>query len=330
MGCGRSSESEGTYTGKPLLDGTPSASVKRKELQKLSKKDLRRRLRELGAAPSEGDGLGSKALADTVLLWNAMTRIRLCRGAERAAALTAIRREGIPKDILMRGLIVVGVPESERKEAKDKEKAAKLLHWTLAQDILKVCAVSLAKAKPPENDPKAMLPDVFREWRGLVGDREGSTDAALESNTAVNAAQVKLNEKRSKKDAKVKKDEGVYLNGVLAEPCTNDPLDLRKKYLQDHSGCNQAANQAENDNATRNALQCDEEQVRAKQFENGEASVRGQKGDSPTKSDKAPVTFKPEKSARDQKFEALDAELTSWLDSHGDEKEVVAAFKTLK
>merc|ERR1719491_578814 len=91
-----------------------------------------------------------------------MTQFRGCGGAERAAALDAIRHEGISASVLERGLIAAGVPESEWRGLK-KRKAAKLLHWTLVQDALKACAVGLAS-----DHAALMLPVLVRAWRAVV------------------------------------------------------------------------------------------------------------------------------------------------------------------
>lgn len=153
--------------GNPML-GSPGASLCRYELQELSRNELQRRLKQLGAPQSEYDGSrGFKALADTVLLWNVMARIRAGSRPERAQALRALRKEGISREVVEHGLVSVKVPPSESKSL-GKVRAAKLLHKRLVDEALTTfraggmpIAVSAGLAMP--NQP--LLQAVVSGWR---------------------------------------------------------------------------------------------------------------------------------------------------------------------
>lgn len=108
-----------------------SGSVRQEELRQLSRRELRQRLLDLGAAPTEGEGLPFAALVDTVLLWNALARLH--DGAEfeqREEALLALTDSGLSSELLQRALMVVGVPAEERRGLRPQAAAA-LLHRRL-------------------------------------------------------------------------------------------------------------------------------------------------------------------------------------------------------
>lgn len=106
-------------------------SVRREELKQLTRKQLRQRLLDLGAAPTEGEGMHFATLVDTVLFWNALARIHDGGGlAEREEALLALRDSGLPSELLQRALMVVRVPVEERRRLK-QQAAADLLYERL-------------------------------------------------------------------------------------------------------------------------------------------------------------------------------------------------------
>merc|ERR1712008_362643 len=65
-----------------------------------------------------------------------------------------------------RGLIVAGIPAAERR-GLSKKKAAKLLHWTLVQDVLVECAGGFVASTT-----EPLLQAILQEWRRRVGSDE--------------------------------------------------------------------------------------------------------------------------------------------------------------
>ena len=103
-------------------------SVRRDDLQRLSRGQLKERLLELGAAPTEGDGLLFGGLVDIVLFWNAMERAHNDSDPEgQEEALLAIRDGNLPAPLLDRTLLVIGVSADERKRLS-RRSAAELLY----------------------------------------------------------------------------------------------------------------------------------------------------------------------------------------------------------
>lgn len=110
-------------------------SVKREELKQLTRKQLRRRLADLGAAPTEGDGMLFESLVDTVLLWNALARLHDGHDLkEKQEALLALRDAGLSGHLLQRALLVVGVPAKERRGLKPS--AAAMLLFERLQPLV--------------------------------------------------------------------------------------------------------------------------------------------------------------------------------------------------
>mmetsp|Transcript_54158 Transcript_54158/g.122491 ORF Transcript_54158/g.122491 Transcript_54158/m.122491 type:complete len:329 (+) Transcript_54158:36-1022(+) len=108
-----------------------NASVHRDELRRLTRKQLRRRLQALDSAPTEGEGLTFGALVDDVLLWNALARLHDgCEFADQEEALAALRDSRLPLDLLERALMVIGLPEGDRR-GLTKETAALALYRNL-------------------------------------------------------------------------------------------------------------------------------------------------------------------------------------------------------
>eukprot|EP00930_Biecheleria_cincta_P030225 TRINITY_DN20940_c0_g1_i2.p1 TRINITY_DN20940_c0_g1~~TRINITY_DN20940_c0_g1_i2.p1 ORF type:complete len:299 (+),score=39.46 TRINITY_DN20940_c0_g1_i2:59-955(+) len=135
MGCSRSRASTDDEPELLTLLDSPAASLTKRELNRLTRNDLRKHLTQLGAAQTECDGLSHAALVDRVLLWNAMIRVRGANRIYRAIALKALRDEGLGRDALERGLIVLGTSKHDRKSLTQNT-AALMLHWTLVQGAM--------------------------------------------------------------------------------------------------------------------------------------------------------------------------------------------------
>lgn len=109
-------------------------SLQRHELRQLTRSQLRQRLRDLGAADTEGDGMLFGNLVDLVLLWNALGRLQDYENwsSQQEEALLALAESGLALDLLLRVLMVVGVPIEECQSLGQKEAAA-LVHEKLLQ-----------------------------------------------------------------------------------------------------------------------------------------------------------------------------------------------------
>lgn len=136
MGCSASDQL--------LLDlGT---SVKRKELRRLSRRQLRARLAELGAAKTEAQGLFHGELVDVVLLWNALWKLKSSMHAHDSVgqeeAVRALRHSGLPAHLLRKALLVVGIPWKDCCSLNGKE-AEVLLNKKLVELIVRKAATNM-------------------------------------------------------------------------------------------------------------------------------------------------------------------------------------------
>lgn len=154
MGCGASGD--GGAHG-------DERSVQRDELRRLPRSLLRKRLQELGAADTEGEGLFHGALADTVLLWNALDRLRADDKEQQEEAVRALRDSGLPASLLRRALLVLGTPFEESQSLSQAEVTA-LLHARLVQfTMLRVASGLIMRTE------SAVLRTIFHCWRAACG-----------------------------------------------------------------------------------------------------------------------------------------------------------------
>eukprot|EP00927_Polykrikos_kofoidii_P039033 TRINITY_DN33473_c0_g1_i1.p1 TRINITY_DN33473_c0_g1~~TRINITY_DN33473_c0_g1_i1.p1 ORF type:complete len:335 (+),score=45.26 TRINITY_DN33473_c0_g1_i1:104-1108(+) len=152
-----------------LLDES-AASTNRIDLQCLTRQRLRQRLLFLGAAKTEGDGLAFKELVNTVILWNILAGLRTGERAKVEQSLRALRESCLSRSVLERGLIVVGMPQVERK-ALNRDSAETLLHHKLSElaSIADRGVAGLAQSELP----LAALPTGVGEQRNVASDVYG-------------------------------------------------------------------------------------------------------------------------------------------------------------
>lgn len=109
-------------------------SVCKENLKLLSRGQLRYRLRELGSARSEGEGLSYNALVESVLLWNALALFKDDCPEEHVEALRILKEGGLSLDLLRKALLVTGVPLQELR-GFTQQQAADLLHSRLSRHL---------------------------------------------------------------------------------------------------------------------------------------------------------------------------------------------------
>jgi len=104
--------------------------LSRDELRRLSRGQLRYRLKELGAARTEGEGLTHGKLVDTVLLWNALARLQEDNIEDQVAAMRFLRDGGLSADLLVKALRVAGA-SPEKLQGLGRHEAAEMLYGIL-------------------------------------------------------------------------------------------------------------------------------------------------------------------------------------------------------
>jgi len=135
-------------------------SMARESLRQLSRGQLRYRLRELGAARTEGEGLAHNKLVDTVLLWNVLTALQEESADHQATAVQSLRDADLPVDLLLKALRIAGARPEElhrklgRKEASELLQR-KLLHFTSRQEARRRIA----------RFELELLQDCFQAWQ---------------------------------------------------------------------------------------------------------------------------------------------------------------------
>lgn len=320
-----------------------SCSVQRPLLRRLSRRQLRSRLAELGAAKTEAEGLFHGELVDVVLLWNALWKLHLNEREEQEEAIRALKKSGLPAHLLRRALLVVGVSWQECCNLNGKEAEA-LLNQRLVQLLMRKVAANFISGTT-----FSLLVACFQGWKLLKGschlpDVAGAAQGAVDCDTVFEG----LREESRRRDEVI----GLMEQGRREEAARlvveRDEL---PQVIEDEEDPAYWQNGVDDDLAPENGdAKADGAVVPKKQKKqtknDGEAKEAKNDGDakeeipsgapkeqsSPTSGDKIsadtrqPVT--PEKpmpaqegcprasdsGARDRKFDALDSELAQCLD----------------